>query len=67
MLFNPENGLQKVLKSIVDEIAQLWENVAYLWAAVGMLLSSYKPLVLTGYVPYTFFGTNFKMDYLNRD
>lgn len=36
-LFEDENSIQDILKNILKEITELWENVLYLWASDAMI------------------------------
>lgn len=36
-LIDPENPIRKLLGQLLDEVAQLWENLLYLWAAFALL------------------------------
>lgn len=36
-LFDPNGPIQKMLKGLLIEIAQIWENTTYLWAAFDLL------------------------------
>jgi len=39
-LFNEDNPYKDVFDGILDEIAQLWENLLYLW--IGFIVISQK-------------------------
>ena len=36
-LFNPDNPIRRLMDEMLDEIAQLWENMLYLWTAFALL------------------------------
>lgn len=42
-LFSPDNPLIDLLRKLLDEIPQLWENVLYLWAQIAVM--SQKPKI----------------------
>jgi len=36
-LFDEDSPLNKMIKGLLKEIGELWENVAFLWAALALL------------------------------
>lgn len=61
-LFDDNGTLSKLFKGIMNELLQLWENVLYLWATLGLLAKKqypikvlYEPLPNSSYQPYAKF------------
>lgn len=61
-LFDDNGGLPKLFKGVMNELLQLWENVLYLWATLGLLAKKqypikvlYEPLPNNSYQPYAKF------------
>ncbi len=61
-LFDDNGTLPKLFKGIMNELLQLWENVLYLWATLGLFAKKqypikvlYEPLPNSSYQPYAKF------------
>lgn len=61
-LFDDNGAIPKIFKGIMSELLQLWENILYLWAELGLLTKKqypikilYEPLPNSVYQPYAKF------------
>ena len=61
-LFDDNGAMPKIFKGIISELLQLWENILYLWAELGLLAKKqypikilYEPLPNSVYQPYAKF------------
>ncbi len=64
-VFDNEQPMNNLIKKIMDEIMQLWENVLYLWAA--LMLASQKPYYTKIHKEVIYLPVNDDQPYLKYD
>lgn len=66
-IFDDESPRYEIMRRILDEITQLWENVAYLWAATGLLSKEEKVVTQWMQIPISPSTGDLLLGYKNYD
>lgn len=66
-LFDSSSPRLKILEKLLDEITQIWENIAYLWAAAGLLAKNIPTTTIWKVIPISPSCGDLLLGYKNYD
>lgn len=66
-ILNPNSERLQIMAKILDEVTQLWENVAYLWAATGLVYKGVQTVSTWQQIPISPSCGDLLLAYKNYD